>query len=94
MPASYLLFLFILLDFPWYALASRLQFGQHQTTPFSKSSIQAKSITRELHSPNVKRNNLNTNSNGSTFLWLLQDEYSGKTFFENFTFFSDKDPTK
>lgn len=28
------------------------------------------------------RSNLNTNPNGSTFLWLPQDEYSGKTFYE------------
>lgn len=32
--------------------------------------------------PLEKRSNLNTNPNGSTFLWLPQDEYSGKTFFE------------
>lgn len=25
---------------------------------------------------------INTNPNGSTFLWLLEDEYSGQTFFE------------
>jgi hypothetical protein len=33
--------------------------------------------------PSEKRFNvLDTNPNGSTFLWLPQDEYSGKTFFE------------
>jgi hypothetical protein len=25
---------------------------------------------------------INTNPNGSTFIWLLEDEYSGQTFFE------------
>ena len=29
-----------------------------------------------------RANNFNVNPNGSTFLWLPQDEYSGKTFFE------------
>ncbi|KAJ6509561.1 glycoside hydrolase family 16 protein [Mycena vitilis] len=37
--------------------------------------------------------NLATNPNGSTFLWLPQDEYSGKTFFDGFTFFPFGDPT-
>lgn len=31
---------------------------------------------------NHNLNDLATNSNGSDFLWLPQDEYSGKTFFE------------
>ncbi|KAJ6610875.1 concanavalin A-like lectin/glucanase domain-containing protein [Mycena sp. CBHHK59/15] len=34
-----------------------------------------------------------TNPNGSTFLWLPQDEYSGKTFFDGFSFYTDSDPT-
>ncbi|TFK41134.1 glycoside hydrolase family 16 protein [Crucibulum laeve] len=40
-----------------------------------------------------KRSNINTNPNGSTFLWLPQDEYSGKTFFDRWDFFSHPDPT-
>ncbi|KAJ6575141.1 glycoside hydrolase family 16 protein [Mycena capillaripes] len=36
---------------------------------------------------------LATNPNGSTFLWLLQDDYSGKSFFDRFTFYTDFDPT-
>ncbi|TFK34565.1 concanavalin A-like lectin/glucanase domain-containing protein [Crucibulum laeve] len=40
-----------------------------------------------------KRSNLNTDRNGSTFLWLPQDEYSGKTFFDQWDYFSDTDPT-
>ncbi|KAJ7487626.1 glycoside hydrolase family 16 protein [Mycena galericulata] len=36
---------------------------------------------------------LATNPNGSTFLWLPQDEYSGKTFFDGFTFYNQSDPT-
>jgi hypothetical protein len=31
---------------------------------------------------NAKYPELATNPNGSTFLWLPQDEYAGKTFFE------------
>jgi len=38
-------------------------------------------------------NSLDTNPNGSTFLWLPQDEYSGKTFFDRFTFYTASDPT-
>ncbi|KAJ7783817.1 glycoside hydrolase family 16 protein, partial [Mycena maculata] len=33
------------------------------------------------------------NPNGSTFLWLPQDEYSGQTFFDGFTFYNESDPT-
>ncbi|KAI3621797.1 glycoside hydrolase family 16 protein [Moniliophthora roreri] len=38
-------------------------------------------------------NAFDVNPNGSTFLWIPQDEYSGKTFFDSFAFFSGKDPT-
>jgi len=36
------------------------------------------------HSPRnlEKRAGINTSPNGSTFLWLTQDVYAGKTFFE------------
>jgi len=33
------------------------------------------------------------NPNGTTFLWLPEDEYSGSTFFDNFTFYTGPDPT-
>ncbi|THU98358.1 hypothetical protein K435DRAFT_661045 [Dendrothele bispora CBS 962.96] len=33
------------------------------------------------------------NPNGSFFVWLPQDEYSGDTFFDRFNFFADIDPT-
>ncbi|KAJ6519845.1 glycoside hydrolase family 16 protein [Mycena sanguinolenta] len=36
---------------------------------------------------------LATNVNGSDFLWLPQDEYSGQTFFDGFIFYTDSDPT-
>ncbi|KAJ7630965.1 glycoside hydrolase family 16 protein [Roridomyces roridus] len=32
-------------------------------------------------------------NNDSTFFWLAQDEYSGKTFFDDFTFYTFGDPT-
>lgn len=41
-----------------------------------------------------KRAGINTNSNGSTFLWLTQDVYAGETFFDRWDFFDYEDPTK
>ncbi|EPQ60799.1 hypothetical protein GLOTRDRAFT_68755 [Gloeophyllum trabeum ATCC 11539] len=31
--------------------------------------------------------------NGTSFLWVIQDTYAGKTFFDRFGFYSDSDPT-
>ncbi|KAF7342011.1 Glycoside hydrolase family 16 protein [Mycena venus] len=42
---------------------------------------------------NDNLHDLATNANGSTFLWLPQDDYSGKTFFDGFHFYTDSDPT-
>lgn len=41
--------------------------------------------------PAVERDvdNINFNPDGSPFLWLLQDEYKGKTFYEYVLFFWD-----
>ncbi|KJA15955.1 glycoside hydrolase family 16 protein [Hypholoma sublateritium FD-334 SS-4] len=36
---------------------------------------------------------INFNPNGSAFLWLPSDEYSGSTFFDRWTFFDGPDPT-
>ncbi|TRM66340.1 glycoside hydrolase family 16 protein [Schizophyllum amplum] len=36
---------------------------------------------------------LDVNANGSTFLWLLEDDFSGDSFFDSFGFFTGKDPT-
>ncbi|KAF8810090.1 glycoside hydrolase family 16 protein [Phlegmacium glaucopus] len=36
---------------------------------------------------------VNYNPNGSAFLWLPQDEYSGQNFFDRWDFFSFPDPT-
>ncbi|KAK7442477.1 hypothetical protein VKT23_016074 [Stygiomarasmius scandens] len=38
-------------------------------------------------------NAFDKNPNGSFFVWLPQDEYSGDTFFDRFHFFADVDPT-
>ncbi|KAJ7169874.1 glycoside hydrolase family 16 protein [Mycena filopes] len=46
------------------------------------------------HSAPSQLNNLATNPNGSAFLWLPQDDYSGPSFFDNFTFFNFLDPTR
>ncbi|KAF8168078.1 glycoside hydrolase family 16 protein [Crassisporium funariophilum] len=40
-----------------------------------------------------KRDSINYNPNGSPFLWLPQDEYLGRTFYDKFRFFEWKDPT-
>lgn len=40
-----------------------------------------------------KRQDLDKNKNGSTFLWVIKDTYAGKTFFDGFKFFNYKDPT-
>lgn len=40
-----------------------------------------------------KRAGINTSPNGSTFLWLTQDVYAGKTFFDRWDFFDYEDPT-
>ncbi|KAF8898715.1 glycoside hydrolase family 16 protein [Infundibulicybe gibba] len=64
--------------------------------PDNKSSglrKQLASVWSKRSAPAAKRSNLNMNPNGSTFLWLPQDEFSGKTFFDDFNFYSDADPT-
>ncbi|KAL0571814.1 hypothetical protein V5O48_010144 [Marasmius crinis-equi] len=38
-------------------------------------------------------NVFDVNRNGSTFVWLPQDDFSGKGFFDNFAFFTGNDPT-
>ncbi|KAL0951158.1 hypothetical protein HGRIS_007890 [Hohenbuehelia grisea] len=40
-----------------------------------------------------KRSNLDKNPDGTTFVWLLQDSYEGKTFYDTFEFFNYSDPT-
>ncbi|KAF8626517.1 hypothetical protein AX15_004822 [Amanita polypyramis BW_CC] len=41
---------------------------------------------------NTKRQ-VNTNADGSTYLWLQEDEYSGQTFFDRWNFYDQADPT-
>lgn len=77
-----LLIILLVFDSPLCLALSRLQLGP-QTGPLEPGS--PKPISRQLSSRSIpikKRSNLNTNPDGSTFLWLPQDEYSGKTFFE------------
>ncbi|KAI0825151.1 glycoside hydrolase family 16 protein [Trametes gibbosa] len=40
-----------------------------------------------------RANQLQTNSNGTSFIWAIQDIYQGKTFFDTFNFFTGDDPT-
>ncbi|KAM5536168.1 hypothetical protein V8D89_010067, partial [Ganoderma adspersum] len=42
---------------------------------------------------NKRVNKLETDTNGSSFIWTLQDTYEGKTFFDTFDFFTGEDPT-
>ncbi|GLB36174.1 putative glycosyl hydrolases family 16 [Lyophyllum shimeji] len=87
------------LHMPLCTANSRLRLGQQPGLAASaypaNLSIQVDPTPRAWPplSPIAKRSNLNTNPDGSTFLWLPQDEYAGKTFFDRFQFFSDKDPT-
>jgi len=37
--------------------------------------------------------NFETGTNGSKFLWVIQDTYEGQTFFDRWSFFSEGDPT-
>ncbi|KAF9569594.1 glycoside hydrolase family 16 protein [Agrocybe pediades] len=41
----------------------------------------------------MRRDKLEYNPDGTPFLWLPHDEYSGKTFFDRWQFFSERDPT-
>ncbi|KAH9849779.1 glycoside hydrolase family 16 protein [Lenzites betulinus] len=40
-----------------------------------------------------RANQLQTNSNGTSFVWSIQDTYEGQTFFDTFDFFTGADPT-
>ncbi|GJE86093.1 glycoside hydrolase family 16 protein [Phanerochaete sordida] len=40
-----------------------------------------------------QRDNLQNSSDGSSFVWTIQDTYAGKTFFDGFQFFTFGDPT-
>ncbi|KAF9484920.1 glycoside hydrolase family 16 protein [Pholiota conissans] len=57
-------------------------------------------LSSTLHSPlaskrstNLDGTGINFNPNGSAFLWLPFDEYSGESFFDRWTFFEGTDPT-
>ncbi|KIK71009.1 glycoside hydrolase family 16 protein [Collybiopsis luxurians FD-317 M1] len=52
-----------------------------------------RSFIPTLDSRSDAPNALDRNPNGTTFLWLPEDEYSGSTFFDNFTFYTGADPT-
>ncbi|KAF5370199.1 hypothetical protein D9615_010056 [Tricholomella constricta] len=83
----------VVLKIPSCMANSRLQIDQQAGL---LASICLANVTKQIDlTPRsiVRRSNLNTNPDGSTFLWLPQDEYSGKTFFDGFAFFSDGDPT-
>ncbi|KAK7031645.1 hypothetical protein R3P38DRAFT_2924945 [Favolaschia claudopus] len=49
--------------------------------------------TTAMNQTNQPTTNGTAAQNGTEFLWLSQDEYSGKTFFDRFSFFNDFDPT-
>ncbi|KAK0198438.1 glycoside hydrolase family 16 protein [Armillaria mellea] len=43
--------------------------------------------------PQKRYDTFDVNPNGSTFLWILEDDYSGPTFFNYFGFYDGDDPT-
>ncbi|KAH7915778.1 glycoside hydrolase family 16 protein [Hygrophoropsis aurantiaca] len=56
------------------------------------------SLVSELRFPEVssltkRSRKLDTMSNGSTVLWVIQDSYEGQTFFDTFDFYTGVDPT-
>jgi hypothetical protein len=65
----------------------RINTPSHQSAlDLAASNGQKTSTSKSLNSwisrLSWKRKNFDTNPNGTTFLWLPSDEYSGKTFFE------------
>ncbi|KAJ8522535.1 hypothetical protein ONZ45_g901 [Pleurotus djamor] len=40
-----------------------------------------------------KRANVDTEPNGTSFIWLIEDTFQGNSFFDNFFFFNYSDPT-
>lgn len=73
-----LLLIFLALSPQHTAAISRLHFNPRAGLTTLVSKTWPSRRTTSLKS----RSNLNVNPNGSTFLWLPQDEYSGNTFFE------------
>jgi hypothetical protein len=51
-------------------------------------------FSRDRFTTQEKRTNyFDTNRNGTAFLWIIQDTYSGKTFFDRWSFYDQGDPT-
>ncbi|KAJ7254086.1 glycoside hydrolase family 16 protein [Mycena haematopus] len=80
--------LFHELFFLSFAIAPSLAFPNHP----SFGNFGWRSLT-QIWPRNHNLHDFATNANGSNFLWLPQDEYSGSTFFDGFTFYTDSDPT-
>jgi len=56
----------------------------NQRFPLASESVQRRS---------TPSSGINFNPNGSAFLWLPEDNYSGETFFDGFDFWNASDPT-
>ncbi|KAJ2927135.1 hypothetical protein H1R20_g9944, partial [Candolleomyces eurysporus] len=52
-----------------------------------------RSIDPLIHASRVEKRSINQNPDGSHFIWLPQQEYSGQTFYDGFFFFNYPDPT-
>lgn len=66
------------------AVSISLNFGAADAVRSSRLSWtgQTKRSQPAPVSPTYTKRQINTNPNGSTFIWLLEDEYAGQSFFE------------
>nr|VWO96731.1 Mixed-linked glucanase [Ganoderma boninense] len=69
---------------------SRRSVGQATLLLLSFSQHASLASASSLHR---RANKLQTDTNGSSFIWTIQDTYEGKTFFDTFDFFTGEDPT-
>ncbi|PPQ71765.1 hypothetical protein CVT24_006525 [Panaeolus cyanescens] len=59
----------------------------------SLRGIMSRQESNKSHKFKRQMRGINYNKNGSAFVWLPQDSYEGKNFFEGFNFFTAPDPT-
>lgn len=62
-------------------------------TIFTAAQRTCPPIVPEPTQPARTKRQLDKNKDGSSFLWVIEDTYAGKTFFDGFDFFAERDPT-